>query len=215
MDDQIARKLETFFTQFKKQSFRKGEILVGADEDPNGIFYLTDGHVRMYVTSVKGDDTVLNIFKPISFFPMSWAINNTKNRYYYEALTSVTVWRAPKDEVIAFLKSDPDILYDLLSRVYKGLDGVLSRMTYIMSSNAYARLITELLIAAKRFGKQTSVNEIALSISEKDIAAQAGLTRETVSREMTKLKNKKLVTLSRSILTIMDMKKLEEELVDL
>lgn len=214
MDDQIKKRLEDFFAQFKKQTFRKGEILVRADDDPSGIYYLTDGYVRMYLISAKGDEIVLNIFKPISFFPMSWAINNTKNIYYYEAISEVTLWRAPKDDVIVFLKSNPEVLYNLLSRVYRGVDGVLTRMAYLMSSNANARLITELLIAAKRFGKTNDTKEVTLSIPEKDIGSQAGLTRETVSREMKVLKDKGLVSLHKSVLTIKDIIQLENELTN-
>lgn len=212
MNEQVSKQLETFFTQFKKQTYKKGEILVRADDDPNGVFYLTEGFVRMYLISMKGDEVVLNIFKPISFFPMSWAINNTKNIYYYEAINEVTVWRAPKEQVIEFIKENPDVLYDLLSRVYRGVDGILTRMAYLMSSNANARLVTELIIAAKRFGKIDEGHGITLAISEKDIGTQAGLTRETVSREMKILKEKGLITLKKSVLHINDLKLLEKEL---
>jgi CRP-like cAMP-binding protein len=212
MDEQIRLKLEDFFSTYKKQTYKKGEILVRADDDPSGVFYLTNGHVRMYLISVKGDEIVLNIFKPISFFPMSWAINNIKNTYYYEAMNEVTLWRAPKEDVLVFLKDNPDILYNLLSRVYRGVDGMLTRMAYLMSSNAYARLITELLITAKRFGTTSEGYEITFAISEKELGAQAGLTRETVSREMKVLKDKGLVTLQRSLLTIKDIRLLEKEL---
>lgn len=215
MDEQISKKLKVFFTRYKKQTYKKGEILVRADDDPAGVFYLTDGYVRMYLITGKGDEIVLNIFKPISFFPMSWAINNTKNIYYYEALTEVTLWRAPKEDTIAFLKKNPDVLYDLVSRLYRGVDGILTRMAYLMSGNAHTRLITELLIAGKRFGKPNDKNEVTLTVSEKDLAAQAGMTRETVSREMKVLKDKGLVTLHKTILTIKDIQSLEEELSNL
>jgi CRP-like cAMP-binding protein len=213
MDDQVSKKLEAFFTQFKLQKYRKGEILVRADDTPPGIFYLTEGQVRMYLITNKGDEIVLNIFKPISFFPMSWAINETKNIYYYEAMTEVTLWRAPKEEVITFLKSNPDVLYNLLSRVYRGVDGVMSRMAHLMSASAYGRLVTELLITAKRFGKKSDSNAITLTISEKELGTQTGLTRETVSREMKILKDKDIVMLQKNLLTIKDLKLLEDELM--
>jgi len=41
-----------------------------------------------------------------------------------------------------------------MSRVYTGTDGILMRMAYLMSGEAYSRVVTELLIAAKRFGRQ-------------------------------------------------------------
>lgn len=210
MDEVISKKIETFFTRFKHQTYTKGEILVRADDDPLGVFYLKEGFVKQYAISHSGDELVINVFKPIAFFPMNWAINQTPNKYFYEAMSDVELWRAPREEVITFIKNNPDVLYDLISRVFSGVDGLLTRMTYLMSGSAYARLITELLIYVNRFAKGNS--PATLTISEKDIAAQSGLTRETVSREVKILKEKKLVTSVKHQLIIQDVAKLTVEL---
>ncbi|MDO8583041.1 MAG: Crp/Fnr family transcriptional regulator [bacterium] len=207
MNNKITEKLEKFFTQFKHQTYRKGEILIRADDDPSGVFYLKDGFVKEYAISKKGDELIINIFKPIALFPMSWAVNNTPNQYFYEATTDLDLWKAPKEEIIEFIKTNPDVLYNLVSRIYKGVDGILTRMTYLMAGNAYARLIAELIIHVKRFGASTH-------ISEKDLAAQSGMTRETVSREMKILKDKGLVDFSKGTLSIIDLQKLEKELLE-
>lgn len=210
MDELIASKLDSFFSKYKHQVYRKGEILVRADDEPPGIFYLKKGYVKQYAISPKGDELIVNVFKPISFFPMSWVINGTKNEYFYEAMTDVDIWRASKEDVTFFIKSNPDVLFDLMGRVYKGIDGLLTRMTYLMSGNAYERLIIELLIYVKRFGNDKNI--VKLRISEKDLAAQAGLTRETVSREIKTLKKKELVTFKNNQLIVIDISKLREEL---
>lgn len=213
MDGVIAKKIDDFFIQYKKQSYKKGEILIRADDDPVGVFYLKEGFVKEYVISKKGEELVINVFRPIVFFPMSWAINGASNKYFYEAVTDLIVWRAPREKVIQFIKNNPDVLFNLMSRVYRGIDGVLTRMTYLMAGNAYARLITELLIQTKRFGKKSGTS-FKVKISEKDIASQSGMTKETVSREMKVLKNKGLITFSKNDLVVMDMKKLEDELTE-
>jgi len=210
---QIRETLDKFFTQFKRQSFRKGEILIRADENPTGIFYLTEGLVKEYAISKKGEELVVNIFKPRSFFPMTWGINQTPNRFFFEALTTLVVWKAPRENVVEFLHCEPEVMFDLLRRMYKGTDGLLTRMLYLMSGTAYARLITEILISAKRFGlRDKKTGSIMCSISETELAAHAGLTRETVSRVMKHLKDKALVTFHRNNLLVPDVNKLEAEL---
>lgn len=213
MNTQVAGKLDEFFTHFKHQTFRKGEILIRADENPSGILYLKEGIVKEYAISRKGEELVVNLFKPGAFFPMTWGINETSNRYFFEAVTSVSGWKAPREQVIAFLRDEPDVTFDLLSRLYKGTDGLLTRIIYLMSGSAYARLITEIIISAKRFGtKDKKTGIISCSLSETELATHAGLTRETVSREMKRLKDKKLVTFSKNSLIIPDLILLEEEL---
>lgn len=221
MDEKIHLEIDNFFKQFKHQIYKKGEVLIRVDDEPGGVFYLTGGTVKEYAISRKGEELVVNVFKPISFFPMSWAINQTPNHYYYEALEDVEIWKAPREQTVEFIKQNPDVLFNLMSRVYKGIDGILMRMVYLMSGEAYTRVVAELLIAAKRFGK-SNAKSTELHLSEKDIAGQAGMARETVSREIKILKDKGLVTFkkqglqgahSKSVLIIEDVDRLEDELM--
>lgn len=213
MNRTVSEKLESFFNNYKKRTYRKGEIVIRADQNPSGIIYLADGFIKKYAISKKGEEVVVNIFKPVAFFPMSWAMNNSQNTYYYEAMTDTQVIIAPKDDVIAFIKNEPDVLYDLMSRVYRGIDGMESRMANLMAGTAYTRLITELIIQAKRFGKRVG-DSVEIEVSEKDLAAQSGMTRETVSREIKNLKESGLVTFNKNHLVINNFDNLEDEVAD-
>src|SRR3989344_7631835 len=214
MDAAVLKKLNSFFSQYKLRKCKKNEILILSGEDPKGIYYIKDGYVKMYGISKKGDELILNIFKPISFFPMNWAINNTPNIYYYEAMTPLTIWKAPKDKTLTFIKKNPEILFDLLSRVYTGVDGIISRTTYLMTGSAYARLVAEIIIYTRRLDRilDTIHDTRRLKITEKQLATSSGMTRETVSREMKRVKDKRLVSFTRNELTIFDTNRLEEEL---
>lgn len=212
MDDVVKQKLEKFFSGFRHLAFKKGEILIHADDDPAGIFYLKTGTVRQYSISKEGEEQTLTLYKPISYFPMMWAMNNIHNTYYFEALTEVEVYRAPKDAVLEFIKKEPDVLYDLTTRIYSGMHGLLSRMEYLLFSSAYNKILFTLINNATRFG--TSENaKVHLHMTHKDIAAFSGLTKETISREIKKLEEKGLVENKNQLLIIKDIKTLENELL--
>lgn len=68
MADAIADKVHTELSRYPKRTYPKGQILVFADESPEYIFYIVKGHVRKYDVSYRGDEIVLNIFKPPAFF---------------------------------------------------------------------------------------------------------------------------------------------------
>ena len=212
MNEIIKRKLENFFTQFKHLTFKKGEILIRADDDPTGIFYLKQGTIRQYSISKDGEEQTLTIYKPIAYFPMMWAINNTHNSYYFEALTDSEVFRAPKDAVLEFIKKEPDVLYDLTSRIYSGMHGLLSRMEYLLFNSAYNKILFTLINNATRFGRIEN-GQIHLHMTHKDIAAFSGLTKETISREIKKLEEKGLIKNQNQLLIIQDLKVLENELL--
>lgn len=213
MNAQVMKKLDDFFHQYKHQKYKRGEILIRADENPSGIFYLEEGIVKRYTISSQGGEIILNLYKKHSFFPMSWAINKISPSHYFEAMTPVETWKAPPADVVNFLITEHDVCHELLSRAYTGMERVWIQIEYLLSGNAYARIIVEIIHCAEKFGKAKG-NKILITypIKEKDLAAQTGMARETVSRSIQELRKKKLVTFEKNVLIITNLEKLRQEL---
>jgi CRP-like cAMP-binding protein len=207
MNPTIAAKIEAFFAQYPQRQYHKGQILIHAHDEPTHVFYLLEGKVKQYDISQRGDEVVLNEFKPPAFFPMSYAINRTPNVYFFEAETDVALRQAPNDEAVVFLKANPDVLYDLLSRVYKGTDGLLGRLAHLMAGTARSRVLYELLVECRRFGEPRGKG-VAISLTESDIGSHAGLARETVSREIHKLKEEGLISIVKKEIWVNDLDRL-------
>lgn len=206
----IAKKVESFFSDYPIKDFAKGEILIFADENPSHIFYILSGQVKQYDITKTGEEVVVNIFKKPSFMPLISAIGEVENTFFFEAATSIRTRKAPTKDVISFLKNNPEVTYDLLRRLYSGVNGLLKRNAYLMAGHARSRLAFELLIEAQRFG--TNLKEgIMIILSEAELGSRAGLTRETVSRELTAMKKMDILTIGRKgilITNISGLKKL-------
>src|SRR3989344_1915115 len=212
MASEIAQKIEAFFNRYPKKSFGKREILVFAKEDPACIFQLIKGEVREYDISHHGNEVILNVFKPPAFFPMSWAINKTPNQYFFETIGAVQIRMVPPEDAVNFIENNSDVMFDLLSRLYRGTDGLLGRMAHLMGGSARSRLIYELLIENARFGEARTNGSYFIPINESQLAAYTGLSRETVNREIHKLMESRLVTANRHGVIIKDLAKFEDEL---
>lgn len=210
MDAHILHKVEEFFSQYPQRTYPKDQIIIFGGESPEKVFYLFSGKVTQYDISYRGDEIVINIYKAPSFFPMAWAINNTKNHYFFKAEEESRFYIAPPEEVVLFLKSNPDVTFNLLSRVYRGVEGILERTVHLMAGSARSRLLYELLIECRRFGKQVTENSYKLNIHESDLAARSGLARETVSREIKHLKDKDIIVLTHGAIHIKDLAEIEK-----
>lgn len=212
MHADIAKKIDAFFAIYRLRQYHKGQVLLLNGEVPVDVFYLINGQVKVYDVTYRGDEVILNVFKPPAFFPMSLAIHKNTNPHIYEAETAIELRQAPADDVVTFIKDNPDVMFDLLSRVYRGTDGLMGRMTHLMASSAKRRLMYELLISARRFGAPAADGSCAVLLNEKELGARAGLTRETISREMAKLKNENLVTVRAKDILIHNLAVLQEKL---
>ncbi len=204
-------KVAAFFGCYPLQTFDKRELLLHAEEPVDSVFYIVEGRVSQYDIAPNGNEIVVNVFKPGAFFPMSSAINNTENHYFFEASAPLQVRAAPKDEVIQFLRDNPEVVFDLLSRVYRGVDGVLRRMAHLMGGDAQSRVIFELLNAVYRFGEQ-SEDGTHISLTEGDLAKHSGLARETISRLLQELKAAHLIEIRHGGVLVRDVTGLEARL---
>lgn len=210
MTSHIPQKINTFFERYPQRIFQKHHVIARAGEPLTNVFYLVDGLVSQYDIAPNGNEIVVNIFKPGAFFPMSTALNSTPNTYFFEAATNTTVHIAPAHDVVAFLHDNPDITLNLLSRVYRGVDGVLRRMAHLMGGDAKSRLLFELVNSAYRFGERQTDGAVFVPLKENDIAKHSGLARETVSRHVQALKTAGLLTVVQKGLVIKDIGQLEQ-----
>lgn len=205
-------KTEEFFSKYPLRRYPKGQILLQADENPNCIFYVVSGKVRQYDISYRGDELVINIFKSGAFFPMLWALTGIDNKYFFSADNEIAVRVAPISDTLQFFESNPSELFDLLTRVYVGVDGVLGRLVHLMSSNARGRLLFELVLECRRFGEKSADGSYEIKVNEHDLAARSGLSRETVSREMQKINSQNVLKVGHHSIKIFNLQRLEDML---
>jgi CRP/FNR family transcriptional regulator, anaerobic regulatory protein len=208
----LSAKTDAFFSGFALKEYAKDEVLILGGDNPAGIFYLVDGMVAQYHITSSGQKMNLNIYKPHTFFPMAWAMNKNENKYFFEAVKHSTVRIAPPQKTLDFLLKNPDVLLDLTSRLYRGMDGLLDRIVELMAGNAQTRLIIELIIEMRRFGDRKAIKNNKITISTVELALRTGLSRETVSRELKKMEDEGLISRNKKTLTIIDITKLENSL---
>jgi CRP/FNR family transcriptional regulator, cyclic AMP receptor protein len=212
MPPEVSQKIEQFFSKYKIRQLDKDQLLILADQEPEGIYSIVSGQIRQYLIDRHGNEIVANIYKPPSFFPIQSAINKNPNKYFFKAAVKTKLRCAPANETVKFLKANPDVVFDLLSRVYRGLDGLLGRLMQSMSGSARSRLLYELLIYSLRFGRRKPDGSYHLDISEHEIATLVGTARETINRELHNLKQEDLVTIHRNELIIKDIDKIKTAL---
>ncbi|HSX07403.1 MAG TPA: Crp/Fnr family transcriptional regulator [Candidatus Saccharimonadales bacterium] len=211
MPTAITRKITRFISQYESHSYRKGEVLLFGGEPIADLLYLQAGQVRQYDISYRGDEVVVNALKNDVFFPLAAVMARLPNRYFFEAVTEVQVCHVPLPDVQIFLQENHDVLLHLFQQVCAEAAGSYERLAHMMGGTAPSRVLYELLTQARMFGeKQGTV--IFIAMSESELAARSGLSRETVSREVHKLKKTGLLDVSRKGLTIKDRKQLEQKL---
>lgn len=212
MQRDAIQKLEDFFAQFRLVRYKKHETIFRPHENPSGVFYLKKGYARLYTVCEAGDELTFIIYKPGDFFPMVWSIDNFPIVYYMAAITPVETLRAPQDKFLEFIKTHPEVLYELTQRILIRMRGLLQRMEQLVFGSAHAKAASIIRICAERFGeKQKDGIVIQVPLTHRDISLLIGLTRETASVEIKKLERKGLIAYCGRLLVVKDKKGIEQE----
>lgn len=185
-------KLNNFLSSGNPLSYKKGEMIIRASDNPPGVFYIASGYIRFYSLSEDGKELTLSILPPGSCFPLTWAIGDVENSYFYEAMTETLVTRTSRDKALEFIKNEPGVFYDLTKHLLTNLDNLLVKMGFLLRAEASEKVYLTLELLAENFGKTNPNCEatIKLPLTHQDIANLAGLTRETTSIELNKLEKK-------------------------
>ena len=206
--------LASFFSKFRELHYKKGEVIIRPDDSPAGVFYIEKGYVDLYTLSESGQELSLIIFKPGDFFPMIWAFNEVNISQYCETMTRADIRHAPREEFREFVKQNPEVLWNVTSKILVRLRGILERMEYMVFGNAYQKVASILVICAERFG--TAENHgviIKVPLTHRDIANLIGLTRETISIELKKLEKSGIIMKKGGRIHVKNISKLKEEAV--
>jgi CRP/FNR family transcriptional regulator, cyclic AMP receptor protein len=207
-------KLHLFFSSYRILKYKKKDMILRANDTSSSVFLIQSGYIRVYRISEQGEELTLTILRPGDFFPLTYSLNSSPNPYYLEAITPLEFWRAPQERFMEFIRNNVDVYFELTNKIMVRMDGVLSRMEYLIFSNAYTKIAATLLACANKFGDPRG-EDIVLKVplTHKDIATLVGITRETTSLEIKKLEHDGFIGKEGKLLVVKNYKKLERDVL--
>jgi CRP/FNR family cyclic AMP-dependent transcriptional regulator len=202
------------FSDGSQMKYSKNEALIHSHEEPQGVYLIKSGFVKAYSISPTGNENLLLIHKAGDFIPLPWALDGAHTTgLRYEAMTDVSVLRASKDRLRTALGRNPWLSQQIMNQAVSMLSLYTQRIQTLEYRTARARVISELIHLAERFGKnQKGEVLIDAPITHKDIADSINMTRETASRALELLFEEGYMGQKDHFFTIKDVQKLQSEL---
>ena len=197
-----AEQLEVIAPLLVSRNFRKNEIIF-REEDTNQFMYIIlRGQVKVTKITEDGRERILAIHNAGEFFGEMSLI---------DAMTApATVTAKENSTLIIFSKKDfsklllqPNFTEQLLLILCKRLRAAWSQVEWLTMLNASEKMKAVFSFLAKHHGeKQNGWVKINLKLTHAEIGEFAGMSRETVSRELNRLRDEGVVRANRSDLSI-------------
>lgn len=168
--------LSSLNTQKKHVTFKKNELIFRESEDPQGLFCIMTGLVKLQHLDLDGNEVVLRVHKPGDILGYRALLSQEKYHATAIAHENVESCFIPAETFKSLIVNEPGFAMSLLAQLSRELHSVEDRMSRVINTSATERIAEALL-----YFKQ----ELPLSKwTRKDIASWVGTTPETVMRTL-------------------------------
>lgn len=201
MED-IAKLLPTRST---KRSVKKRSILIYQGEIPRQAYIVLSGIFKVYRLGNMGEEQVVGFRTKGDLFPETWIFGKTSAAlFYYEAMEDAEVLSVEKPVFLELLETNPDIKDKVFDYLATGYTGLLMQINALEQSRAAEKLLLMMYYLMFRYGNQTTAGTyvVNLHLTHTTLGSLMGLTRETTTMELGRLKRKKVINYDSKSFTI-------------
>ncbi len=179
-----------------RRSVKKRSILIYQGEIPRQAYIVLSGVLKAYRLGNFGEEQVVGFSTKGDMFPETWIFGKTSSAlYYYEALEDSEVLTVEKPVLLDLINTNPEIKDRVFDYVISGYTGLLMQITALEQSRAAEKLLLMMYYLMFHYGKQTTagVYRVDLRLTHTTLGSLMGLTRETTTMELGRLKRKKII----------------------
>ncbi len=184
-------------TQTTKRSVKKRSILIYQGEIPRQAYIVLSGTLKAYRLGNFGEEQIVGFRTQGDMFPETWIFNKTSSAlYYYEALDDVEVLTVEKPVLLDLIDSHADLKQHVFNYIISSYTGLLMQINALEQSRAAEKLALMMYYLMFRYGKERTPGayHVELKLTHTTLGSLMGLTRETTTMELGKLKRKKVIS---------------------
>lgn len=178
----------------KRQKAETGRELVSDSESIDRFANLLSGVVKLTKTLSDGRQQIVGLQFAPDFLGRPFQSESTLSA---EAATEVELCSFPRQALERMMKEQPDLEHRLLQQKLRELDQARDWMVALGRKTAAEKIASFLLMIARNIdptaGPEGRTAEFDLPLTRAEIADFLGLTVETVSRQLTRLRGENVI----------------------
>jgi CRP/FNR family transcriptional regulator, anaerobic regulatory protein len=198
----------------RKQRVVRGQAVVWEGDDAIIVANVITGVLKVSMSIADGREQIVGVAFPADFIGRPFG---QKSPYRVSALSDAELCIFSRSTFDAFARKHPELEHKLLQRTLDELDRAREWMLLLGKKAAHERIATLLLEMSNRLGEtgcvveQSGLDSFELPLDRQQMGDLLGLTIETVSRQLSRLKADGVISLpDRRMVAIQDRQRLQD-----
>jgi CRP-like cAMP-binding protein len=184
----------------------KGELLFSEGEEARALFILADGVVELVKTEASGREQFVRRVGRGETFAEAAMFSGGVYPASAVARAAAELIVISKEKFLRSVRGHPEVALAIMGAMAKLLRHLNSLVSELALGSVEGRLAAWLLRCAREAGKSTFM----LGIAKKELAFRLGTVPETLSRNLRKLRDARIIRIAGERVTVLDARALED-----
>jgi CRP/FNR family transcriptional regulator, cyclic AMP receptor protein len=195
------------------RSHPPNQVILLENDWGSSVYFILDGWVKIRTYNMDGKEVTLNILGKGELFGEMAPLDEVPRSTDVITLVPTVIGNMPAQDFVQLLNTEAQAGIRLAQLMARRLRQVNRRLR-LRESDSVSRVADILLFLADGQGKRSEQGGIEIpNLPHRELSSLSGLARETVTRVLSKLERKGLISRDRDILCIPDINALERLLV--
>ena len=179
------------------EAFKKGEVICNEGDKSETLVIINEGKVKLCKLTKDGKEQIIHILSSGDFFGELNLFNDNKSyNFSAYAISDVKICTLTKKKMDEILIKNPDISLKILKEVTRRLAETETLAQNLATNDVDARIAHMILDFGEKYGVSKGQDiEIKLPINREEMAHYVGVTRETISRKLSKFEDLDIIKL--------------------
>jgi CRP/FNR family cyclic AMP-dependent transcriptional regulator len=196
--DMTPQDVEDLMAVAVMRSFPRHAIIINEGDDSDSVYFIVSGAVKVFLADGEGNEVIMATLKAGEYFG-EMALEEGFRSASVMATESVTAAVVRMQDFRAFLRTHPDFVFSLLSKLIRRARLVTRNLKSLALLDVYGRLTQLLNDLAENFDGKRIIME---PLTQQEMASRIGCSREMVSKILKDLTAGGYVELSRKSIEI-------------
>lgn len=201
--------LEELRTGRDVSRYKKKQIVYSEGNHPSRLFYVQKGKVKTFKQNEDGKEFIVGLYTEGDFLGYIPLMEGRIYQETAEALDDTELLVIPRSEFEELLGSNPQVMKKFMSILVSNINEKAGQLLAI-AYNSLRKKVADTLITLDRTYNKTHDQNFYIDISRENLAAMAGVAKESLIRMLGELKDEKLISMEGTKIRIMNYNRLEQ-----
>ncbi len=182
-------------------------IIYREGEAPNYLYYIISGKIKTYKTNESGKEYITELKKEGDSFGYSSLLSESNYKETAVSIEDSELALIPKNDFYQLLYSNNEVSLKFIKFITNNLQEAEERLIKLAYDSGRKKTAEAILFIHKKYLPES--NEEFFNIQRENISALAGISPETISRNLTNFREEGLIEGGSGSIKITNIKKLE------